>query len=358
MKLLQMLTKTAYLSRNQLNQITEKIKPRIEEIYDRFHIAFRDKGKLLISYCAIHGGDNPTALNLYHQADIYVHFKCRTHHCEDTFGNTLISFIRGLLSHSRYNWTCSGDRIATFQETIEWIQEFLASDANISNNLSIFQPIKPKAVNHSIIPYINIPSTYFINRGYSKSILIKHQVGDHDKLNRAVVPIFNSNDRYVGWTGRSIYKQCVTCEGYHKPGDGCKVYSKWHHRFERTRHLYNFNYSQCLIFRSRVIIIVESPGNLWKLEEASIYNTVALLGCDLTTSQENLIIHSGAMAAIILMDPDKAGQEAAITIHKKLKSALFVQIHKPPKDIDEMSKEEINMDIGNLIRKTEVLYYG
>jgi len=232
----------------------------------------------------------------------------------------------------------------------------LESDASIINSLNIFESIKPKSVSSPITPYLNIPSTYFINRGYSKSILTKHQVGDHHKLNRAIVPIFDSNDRYVGWTGRSIYEQCVACGGYHKPDDGCLPYSKWHHKFERTHHLYNLNYSKQFISRSRVIIIVESPGNLWKLEEASIYNTVALLGCDLTKSQANLILHSGAMAAIILMDPDEAGQKAAITIHKKLKSALFVQIYKPPKDIDEMSKEEIVMKISNLAHQTEKLY--
>lgn len=335
------------------------MKLRIEEIYDRFHIRFVQRGKLLTSYCAIHGGDNTTAFNLYHQADIYVHFKCRTHHCEDVFGNTLISFIRGLLSHSKYNWTSSGDQIATFAETIEWIQEFLESDASTCNHLGLFlKSPESKLISGKIIPYLNIPSEYFIKRGYTKAILQKHQVGDHSKLYRAVIPIFASNDKYVGWTGRSIYEQCMQCRGYHKPENECKPYSKWKHRLERSKYVYNLNNAQEFIRRSRVVIIVESPGNLWKLEEASIYNSIALLGCNLTKTQEDLVLQSNAMAAIILMDPDEAGQEAASTIKNQLLPKLFVQTYKPQKDIDEMSKEEININIGNLVRKTENLYCG
>ncbi len=260
-----------------------------------------------------------------------------------------------MLSHSRYDWCIPGDKKATLNETLDWISDFLDS------NITIVQKIQKsytntKVTRYSIIPYLQIPSAYFIKRKYSKEILIKHQVGNHNKLNRAVVPIFASDGSYVGWTGRSVYEQCVLCQGYHDSDNGCQHYSKWHHKFQRTNHLYNLNNASRFIQESKVAIIVESPGNLWRLEEAGIYNGIGLLGCDLTCNQHNLILNSGAVAIIILMDPDKAGQEAAKTIKEQLISTLFVQNHRPLQDIGEMSKEEIGGDIVNLIQKTENLF--
>ena len=99
-----------YNNQARLNALTDLVVQNIDKIYSYFNTEVSYKNNILIkSPCFIHGGDNPTALNLYHNADIRVHYKCRTHQCEEKFGSSLISLIRGGLSKERNKWQMNGD---------------------------------------------------------------------------------------------------------------------------------------------------------------------------------------------------------------------------------------------------------
>ena len=94
-----------YKDQTKLKALTNLVVKHIDKIYNYFNIEPSYKNDTLMkSSCFIHGGDNTTALNLYYNADIRVHYKCRTHQCEDIFGSSLISLVRGGLSQARYNW--------------------------------------------------------------------------------------------------------------------------------------------------------------------------------------------------------------------------------------------------------------
>ena len=85
-----------YKDQAKLNALTDLVVQYIDKIYNYFNVDISYKNDILIkSPCFIHGGDNPTALNLYYNADIRVHYKCRTHQCEEIFGSSLISLITG-----------------------------------------------------------------------------------------------------------------------------------------------------------------------------------------------------------------------------------------------------------------------
>ena len=59
----------------------------IDQIYQYFGLSISYRNDILIkSACPIHGGDNPTALNVYPNGDFKAHYKCRTHQCEEVFG--------------------------------------------------------------------------------------------------------------------------------------------------------------------------------------------------------------------------------------------------------------------------------
>ena len=111
-----------YKDQAKLNALTDLVVNNIDKIYSYFDTEPSYKNNILIkSPCFIHGGDNPTALNLYYNADIRVHYKCRTHQCEDIFGSSLISLVRGGLSRVKYNWKTEGDKEASFNETVEFL---------------------------------------------------------------------------------------------------------------------------------------------------------------------------------------------------------------------------------------------
>ena len=69
-----------YNDQAKLNALTDLVVQNIDKIYSYFNVDISYRNDILIkSPCFIHGGDNPTALNLYYNADIRVHYKCRTH---------------------------------------------------------------------------------------------------------------------------------------------------------------------------------------------------------------------------------------------------------------------------------------
>ena len=93
-------------------------------------------------------------------------------------------------------------------------------------------------------------------------------------------------------------------------------------------------------------ILVESPGNVWKLEENGIHNSLAIFGSSLSDRQKILLDSSGAMVVVILTDNDDAGHKAAEQIKTKCKNTYRVfhfQISK--NDVADMNSEEINNEI-------------
>ena len=111
-----------YGDSGKLKQLSALAAQHMDQIYEYFGIKAGYRNEMLIkSCCPIHGGDNPTALNMYYNGDYKVHYKCRTHQCEELFGNSLIHFIRGCLSRFKYSWEKEGDKEARFSEAVEFM---------------------------------------------------------------------------------------------------------------------------------------------------------------------------------------------------------------------------------------------
>ena len=184
-----------YFDQKKLNTLTKVITDNIASIYDYFNTPYYNGEKLLCSRCFVHGGDNKSALNFYYNADYRVHFKCRTHACEDNFGTSVISLIRGGLSHSIYNWSSPGDKEASFKETILFLLQHFSLDwdniqttdivaANKDFNycqtledLNFKKPDEKVFDRDFYVNSVDIPAEYFIKRGYTKAILNKYDVG-------------------------------------------------------------------------------------------------------------------------------------------------------------------------------------
>jgi DNA primase len=332
--------------------------------------------------CPIHGGDNIGAINLYVQGDSYRgNWKCRTHNCEHIFKGSILGFIRGILSNQKYHWSKEGDDTCSFQEAVEFATKFLNKNlsdikisqesknkqqfANIINNIANKQThLSTNTINiatrDTVRKSLIIPPKYFLDRGFSASILDKYDVGFCDKVGkemyqRVVVPIYDNEYRYmIGCTGRSVFEKCPSCQVYHNPTSGCVtdsekyLYSKWKHslNFKSQNHLYNFWFAQKFIMDSGYAIIVESPGNVWRLEETDIHNSVAIFGSSLSDRQKMLLDGSGAMTLVILTDNDDAGKKAAEQIKQKCQNTYKIIIPQISKnDIADMNATEIKSEI-------------
>ena len=104
---------------------------------------------------------------------------------------------------------------------------------------------------------------------------------------------------------------------------------------------------------------MESPGNVWRLEEAGIHNSVALFGTSLNPPQKQLIDESGALTIILIMDNDEngAGQEAAVKIKEQCENTYRIYVVDINKnDVGEMSTNEVTEDIKPWIDQAKEVY--
>jgi 5S rRNA maturation endonuclease (ribonuclease M5) len=360
----------------KLKIVCDQVCDNIEELLEALDVEdYKLSTKMVTMSCPIHGGDNSSAVNIYHVGDHYRgNWTCRTHGCEEIFKNSIIGFVRGVLSRIEYGWVKDGDNTASFKEAVDFCLKFLNKNikdikvSKSSNEKLTFTRIVESVKNSTVSPALSsvtrlqvrqslqIPSSYYIERGYSDNILNKYDIGLCDKpnkemYNRVVVPIYSNDGQHiVGCTGRSIFPACHKCGHYHDGNDTCPdknnlwKYCKWKHNagFKSQEYLYNFWFAKEHIQKTKTIILVESPGNVWRLEESGIHNSVAIFGSSLSDKQKLLIDSSGAMNIILLMDNDDAGQKAVKQITDKCKK--IYRIYNPTfskSDVGEMSIEEI-----------------
>lgn len=356
----------------------------IEGLLEHLDVEYKYNGKMITGCCPIHGGDNPSAISLYPDGDTYRgNWKCRTHGCEKYFKPSLIGFIRGVLSNQKYNWEKEGDQFVGFDVALDFAQKyanqdlenirFSRSDRNKQSFTSVMNYVNDKEEEQTtkikreyVVKALDIPSQYYLDRGYSSEILEKYDVGlcrDPDKPmhDRVVVPIYDNDYKFViGSSGRSVFGQCEKCGSFHHADKRCPsseylwMNSKWKHSkdFKSQNCLYNYWFAKEHILETMVAVIVESPGNVWRLEEAGIHNSVAIFGSSMSDRQKIILDGSGAMHLVVLTDNDEAGRKAADQIAEKCRNTYNIHVPKFSKaDVGEMTIEEINQEIKPVLEK-------
>lgn len=357
--------------------ISEQAVERLDELLSVLGVELRREKRMYVGACPIHGGDRDNALNLFHSGNTMVgNWKCRSHQCHKTFQPTLIGFVRGVLSHKEHGWEQHNDDTYSFHDTIDFLTSFLNTDLdNFQVNLGEVEKrraadhvvrfyartnkIKTKVPREVIRKSIKTPQ-YYIDRGYSKEILDKYDVSMCDDpskpmYKRCVAPIYTDDHQFmVGCTGRSIYEKCEECKSFHNPAMPCPDsedlwrYSKWKHNygFAAEDWLYNYWYAKSHVEKTNCAVLVESPGNVWRLEEAGIHTSMALFGTSLTPGQGDALNRCGAMNVLIAMDNDEAGLQAIQPLIDELSKLYNVDVlDVEDADIGSMSIEAIQRDL-------------
>lgn len=345
------------LNPDQVRVLSDIACDKIEFVLDELGIDYRKGGKFYSGPCPIHQGDNYSAWNLYPEGyDIRGIWKCRTHLCHKTHGSTLLGLIQGIKGCSQSvatKWLCDLLNINLFDIKV---------NQEIKDKLSFIKDVKrleipkPKGTisREEIRNSIKIPATYYVQRGYSKEILDRYDVGLCDKpqkpfYNRIVVPVYTSEFKYLGAVARTILPKCNKCGFWHNnecPIDKLSQYkaSKWVNStgFRADSILYNLNYALPEINKTGVVILVEGAGDVWRLEEAGIHNGLAILGNEISPIQSSLLQTTGALKIIPLLDEDKGGSEGKSLLKKSLGRIYeFIDVSLPQKDVGEISVGEI-----------------
>ena len=354
---------------------------RLDELVESLNVDLARNSKMFIGCCPVHGGDRRDALRLYHEGHTTRgNWVCYTRHCESHFNRSLLGFVRGVLSHQRYNWAGPSDRRVTFPETVDFVSSFLGLkvrdvkiDADEIEKRKFAARMRamlrtPQALTSisltrdKIRPHLIIPADYYLGRGYSASVLDRYDVGlyrhaDRELSNRVAVPVFEDAGKYVvGFTGRSVFGKCKKCNFYHGPAVACpKGYAeqvnaaKWRNHpkdFNVHSFLYNYWAAKAAVRETGVIVLVEGPGEVWRLVEAGVSNACALFGCRLTDEQQVILERSGAMTVVLLLNNDEAGRKGREDAKRRLsRSYRVVCPELKTNDLGDMSTESVRSEI-------------
>jgi DNA primase len=204
---------------------------------------------------------------------------------------------------------------------------------------------------------ISIAPEFYIKRGYQKSTLNKFDVGlcldkTERYFSRVVVPIYDEAGEYViASMARSTQPYCKLCKKYHYENRHCprnRLEEIWGEKWlnssgwRRNTSLYNYWNAKKFIRESQTVVLVEGPGDVWRLDEAGIYNAVALYGMNMGPDQKVILEKSGAMKIIIAMDNDAAGLEGKKKIVQECSRMYNLEfINLKEHDIGDTGVEEI-----------------
>jgi DNA primase len=327
-----------------LEVISELMIESIVELFEYFDLDFTDGPRTISFPCPIHGSDSEFSSSIL-KRDVG-NWKCYSAQCHEQYGTSngasIIQFTQALLS-VQYN------KEYTFPEAIEWCAKFVGEDAteqtpDSHERIEFIKLVKyinrKKKETPTFTPrkkvreFLAIPSAYYLKRGYTAEILEKFDVGycNNEKrpfYDRVVTPFYDDSGCYmVGCSGRSRYEQCDRCNLYHAPDVRCpltkaerlKCY-KWKHAslFNADDYLYNYWNAAEHIMQTGTAIVVEGPGDVWRLEEAGIYNSLALLKATLSPGQRMVLESSGAINLVVATDMDEAGNKGARSIYEQCK---------------------------------------
>ncbi len=340
------------------NQITKEITTlgfdkqkllllKLPEILNSLGVSYREYENRYSFSCPIHESKRQESLSVFKHIGNYV---CWTQHCEEE-NKSLDSVVEALLKRCRVD------------KSIEQLLDEQLQKANIDEiTQQLITLNKPQEAREEIVyprevylKNVKIPSGYFISRGFQVKTLRKFEIGFCMKRGsamfmRSTVPVYDVNKKHIiGILGRTVNSECPMCNRFHYKNHSCpstpfEEYkaSKWINSKGFKSGYYLYNSWNIKATRPETCIIVEGQGDVWKLDEAGIYNSVSTFSNKISSSQIDTLLELGIVNVILAYNNDEEGIKGAERAEKRLKR-LFntTKIFPPEKDFGEMSTNEI-----------------
>ena len=366
----------AKIRRAKLNTICNYVTDNIEDLLAGLQVRYHRSHRLVYMPCPVHSGDNQQACNIYLDGDyLRGNWVCFTKNCHKNHGTSIISFVKGVLSNQQ-------DKDCWFDYARDYCLDFLGlkysevpydidalSRQDFLKQSYIFHKLPSTAertYNKEFVrASLRIPSSYMIGRGFSIDTLVKYDVGEcntpgKEMSGRAVFPVYDRNGiDMVGCVGRSIHPKCPLCNYYHNPNRACPLTvreiaesSKWRNssKFPIRSYLYNLWNAIEPINKLQTVVIVEGQCDALKLVQAGVPNVVGIFGVDMSDEQGIILEQFNIMNAVVLLDNDRAGQEATIKIKNNLRRIYRVHTPTlPAHDVDSLNPTQLN-ELVNYIK--------
>ena len=364
-----MTTTTNHRSKYNIESISQKLLEDITGVFEALDISeYEDYDNRIMFRCPIHGGDSTANSSIMKRG--IGNWRCFSEQCHEEYGNrsgaSLIQFIQAVLSIE------AGVDIG-FYEALKWSAIYVGEDRetakpddNVKTQfIQLAKYINRKKMEHTPVftprpmvrKFLQVPAEYYINRKYTEAVLDKFDIGycfnpKKSFFDRVVTPFYDDLGEYmIGCSGRNKNEQCNKCTLYHAPNVRCPITkeeklraTKWKHSggFNADSYLYNYWNARQHIQDNYTAILVEGPGDVWRLEEAGIYNSLGLLGARLSSNQQIILEESGAINLILATDNDEAGRKVVRSVLENCSHLFNIHvIEYPGKDPGGLTVEQV-----------------
>lgn len=320
-----------------LKDLAQSALNKIGPILDALNIEWVQRNDNFVNIiCPVHGSEDLGSCCIYLSNGRY---KCWSRGCDDKIGPNFIHLIKWAISK---NATASWNDVESFIDGGNFEIKERAIKEYKDEEIQLMDACK--------YPTVTTPSKYYIDRGFSREVLIKYGVGDTVQFpytNRALVPVHTEDGKLMGFSGRSHYKICPKCNHYHSKYESCidknykyaHMYKKWFHssKMKKTRTIYGID----KVRGTDKIAIVEGPSCAWRLNETEI-PAGAVLGKSFSRAQASILKSRGISKVFLLSDEDEAGKEFKSKFIGDWYNTFSITVTRlPKKDVSDMSFDEL-----------------
>jgi hypothetical protein len=276
--------------------------------------------------CPVHEGRHNHFRLHIDSEDMTIGWQCESYKCEQEYGASLLGLIRGVLS-------VQAGEVVPPEAALNWLRQFLG------------EPTGPAWTREQIRRRLQIPSPYFVGRGFSPDVLDQADVGYSPKLKRHVVPVYDDRGTMcIGCTSRSPYEKCPvqSCGLFHRPGRPCPAkshrwrFQKWLNSKGLPRASCLYNYAAASRFDKDFVFLVEGPTDVWRLSEVGV-PAVAVLGSYLTRNQAEKLAGLRRRTFIAFNDNQDPRKRAERAIRLLSSPSVFVPLPETFHYVGDMS---------------------
>ena len=235
-------------------------------------------------------------------------------------------------------------RLKSHGEATKWLFDKGINPSENSFEKRLPQVQQIKIFKNELLSKLIPEHSYWNNRGISNETLshFKGGVTENGKMaNRYVFPIFNKQEKIVGFSGRDLKPSNNENSKFFRP--------KWKHIGDKSKWRYPLLNNLQIIRKQKSIIIVESIGDMLSLWENNIKNIIVSFG---------VIISPDMLSVLTRLDPDRifisfnddsqnsgAGNKAAYIARKKMLDffdydQITIKLPKGHNDFNEMHQQD------------------
>jgi hypothetical protein len=310
---------------------------KIKDILTELGYKLSDFGNHWRTNALYRGGKNPSALQIYKDSGVWIDYVKNSEHM------SLRSLIEATLK------TNDKVLIDKFTKGYDFSTERKEPEIDIKPKVEM-EKTYPNSILKKLLPHYK----FYNDRGISDNYLISLGSGlatEGSMYQRFVFPIYNSNQKIYGFSGRDMAKSKKDSR------------PKWKHLGKKSNWIYPYyspnvkNIIHESIMEKESVILVESIGDMLNLFQYGIYNVLVTFGTIISSSLVLFLTSFPSLRVIISLnnDSDKEVNRGRVGSFKSaLKLLSFFDISNivlyPPteKDFGDMSEKSFWPWINNL----------